>query len=38
MIIAQNQVNMNFQNEINRLKELILKKQNPPLNSFYHLV
>ena len=36
MIIAQNQVNMNFQTEIDCLKELILKKQNPPLNSFYH--
>ncbi|PWA81918.1 hypothetical protein CTI12_AA183150 [Artemisia annua] len=27
---------MNFQTEIIRLKELILKKQNPPVNSFYH--
>ncbi|PWA57146.1 hypothetical protein CTI12_AA411780 [Artemisia annua] len=36
MIIAQNQFNMNFQTEINRLKELILRNQNPHVDSFYH--
>ncbi|PWA75151.1 hypothetical protein CTI12_AA244710 [Artemisia annua] len=35
MIIAQNQFNMNFQTEINHLKELILRKQNPHVDSFY---
>jgi hypothetical protein len=34
-IFAQNQFNMNVQNEINCLKDLILRKQNPPVNSFY---
>ncbi|PWA77552.1 hypothetical protein CTI12_AA223360 [Artemisia annua] len=35
-MLAQNQLNMNFQTVINLLKELIIIKQSLPVNSFYH--
>lgn len=35
MIIAQIQFNKNIQDGINCLQDLILRKQNPPINSFY---
>lgn len=35
IIIAQTQFNKNIQNEINYLQDLILRRQNPPVNSFY---